>query len=179
MKTSTSRLPKNKYWHRSDKEMLLMLQIHRIVFCSNWTYREQGLSECRTIMPCQLVTLPTALTTTASWAMVAYILSWATKTTGRIATTGQIPQMAWSTFKIRTFIKNQGSWATLSFNSSRIKPLCNNRTRSRCRIQWTHKISKPSFNNCKCKSIISKWLEAKTITMPAPKSRSIPEPRTL
>lgn len=154
MKTSTSRLPKNKYWHRLDREMLLMLQIHKIVFYSNWTYREQGLLECRTIMPCQLVTLPTALTTTASWAMVACIPSWATRTTGRIATTGQILRMEWLTFKIRTFIKShpwQGSWATLSFNSSRLKPSCNNRPRSRCRIRWTHKISKPLFSNYKCK----------------------------
>lgn len=184
MKTSTSRLRRNKCWHRCrlDKEMLLMLQIHRIVFYSNWTYREQDLSDCRTIMPCQLVTVPTGLTTTALWATVACTPSSATKTIGRIATTGRIPQMEWSTFKIkiRTFIRsNQDSWAILSFNSSRPKPSCSNRPRSRCRIQWTHKISKPSFNNCKCKSTISKWWEVQTTTIPELKCHSIPGPKTL
>lgn len=158
-----------------------MLQIRRIVFCSNWTYREQDLSECRTIMPCQLVMLPTGLTTTALWAMAVCTLSWATKTTARIATTGRIPQTEWSTFKIkiRTFIKNQASWATLSFNSSRPKPSCSNRPRSSCRLQWTRKTSKPSSNNCKCKSAISKWLEAKITITQEPKFHSTLEPKTL
>ena len=178
MKTSTSRQRKNKFWHRLDKEMLPMLLIHRIVFYSNWTYQEQALLECRTIMPCQLVMLPIALKTTALWAMAACTPSWATKTTDRIATTDRIQQMAWLTSKIRTFIKNKASWATLSFNSNRLKPSCNNRPRSRCRIQWTLKINKLSFNNYKCKSTISKWSEAKIITTLPPKSHSILAPKT-
>ena len=159
LKTQTTRLPKNKYWHRLDKEMLLMLRIHRIVFYSSWTYQELDLTDCRIITPCQLVTLPTASTTTALWAMAACIPSWATKITDQIATTGRIPQTEWSTFKIkiRTFIKNQDNWATLSCNSSRRKPTCSNRPRSRCKLLWTHKTSKPLFNNCKCQSTTSKW----------------------
>jgi hypothetical protein len=158
-----------------------MLRIHRIVFYSNWTYPEQDLLECRTIMPCQLVTLPTVLTTKALWAMAACTPSWATKTTDRIATTIRIPKMEWSTFKIkiRTFIKNLDSWATLSFISNRPKPSCSNRPRSRCRLQWTHKISKPSFNNYKCKSTINKWSEAQIIIILERKCPSILEPKML